>query len=288
MSEFLIDILKPDRLTAIVDVGANPIDGDAPYRSLLERRLCRVTGFEPQHEALSQLNARKSDLESYLPYVVGDGSQGRLHICRASGMTGLLAPDPNALRHFNGFSELGAVIGEESIETRRLDDIAEIESLDFLKIDVQGSELAVFQSGRSKLSAATIIQTEVSFINFYKDQPSFGELDMELRSQGFIPHALLAQKRRLIAPMVNDDRHAGLNQILEADAVYVRNYMVPETLTSGQLKHMAIVAHYCYGSFDLASNCIHHLAARGDIDSESVARYAERCMTYKVDVPKEC
>jgi hypothetical protein len=36
--------------------------------------------------------------------------------------------------------------------------------LDFLKIDVQGGELAVFQGGISKLSETVAIQTEISFV----------------------------------------------------------------------------------------------------------------------------
>ncbi|MEJ3816632.1 FkbM family methyltransferase, partial [Campylobacter jejuni] len=69
------------------------------------------------------------------------------------------------------------------------DDIGEIDAMDYLKIDVQGSELAVFQNGRRRLAEAVVIQTEVSFLPLYKKQPVFGEIDLELRSQGFIPHA---------------------------------------------------------------------------------------------------
>jgi len=60
----LFELLRPQRLTAMVDIGANPIDGDPPYKTMLGRRLCTVTGFEPQVEALAALNARKSDLET--------------------------------------------------------------------------------------------------------------------------------------------------------------------------------------------------------------------------------
>jgi hypothetical protein len=49
----LFKLLRPERLTAVVDIGANPIDGDPPYQSMLEKRLCRVVGFEPQSEALA-------------------------------------------------------------------------------------------------------------------------------------------------------------------------------------------------------------------------------------------
>jgi hypothetical protein len=43
----LLKLLGPKRLTAVVDIGANPIGSDPPYKSLLQKRGCRVTGFEP-------------------------------------------------------------------------------------------------------------------------------------------------------------------------------------------------------------------------------------------------
>ena len=49
-------ILRPARLTRVVDVGANPIDGDPPYKAMLEAGLCMFTGFEPQLHALARLN----------------------------------------------------------------------------------------------------------------------------------------------------------------------------------------------------------------------------------------
>lgn len=52
-------ILRPARLTQVVDVGANPIDGDPPYKAMLEAGLCAVTGFEPQPHALARLNEKK-------------------------------------------------------------------------------------------------------------------------------------------------------------------------------------------------------------------------------------
>jgi hypothetical protein len=62
--DLLNGLIQPARLTSVVDVGANPIDGDPPYKAMLQRRLCTVVGFEPQDEALAVLNARKSDLKS--------------------------------------------------------------------------------------------------------------------------------------------------------------------------------------------------------------------------------
>jgi hypothetical protein len=51
----LRELLSPSRLTHVVDVGANPIDGQPPYKPMLTQGLCRVTGFEPQRDALLEL-----------------------------------------------------------------------------------------------------------------------------------------------------------------------------------------------------------------------------------------
>ena len=85
-------------------------------------------------------------------------------------------------------------MGRTRIETQRLDDLAEVDDIDFLKIDIQGGELAVLVHGREKLKNAVVIQTELQFVNLYEGQPSFGEVDQELRAQGFIPHAFAALK----------------------------------------------------------------------------------------------
>ncbi|WP_084799623.1 FkbM family methyltransferase [Bradyrhizobium sp. Ai1a-2] len=274
-------LLAPERLSAVADIGANPVGGDPPYKPMLQRRLCRVFGFEPQDEALAALNARKSDLETYLPYVVGNGEQGRLRVCASSGMTSLLEPDPHMLSHFALFSEWGRVVAETRVATRRLDDVNEIDALDFLKIDVQGSELAVFRSGRRRLAEAVMIQTEVSFLPLYKQQPVFSEIDLELRGQGFIPHALTAIDRRMILPMAGPHVYSAIHQLLEADAVYVRDFTRPDAISTEQLKHLALMAHHCYGSYDLAGICIHHLLNRQAIVPEAPGRYLDLAAAHR-------
>jgi hypothetical protein len=114
---------------------------------------------------------------------VGDGDTHTLNICRASGMTSLFEPDPATLGLFEVLEPLGEVIERVPLQTRRLDDISEIQHLDFLKIDIQAGELATFQGGRAKLAEAVAIQTEVSVVTLYKNQPSLGDVDLELRSQ---------------------------------------------------------------------------------------------------------
>jgi FkbM family methyltransferase len=275
-SDFLYEMLGPERLTAVVDIGANPLtsDGAPPYAPMLTKRLCTLVGFEPQIDALAALNAQKSDLETYLPYAVADGARGTLKLCLAPGMSSLLTPEPRILDCFPRFSDFGRVIREVPIETRALDSIAEITALDYLKIDIQGSELSVFRNGSARLASAVALQTEVSFVPFYKQQPVFGDVDLALRALGFIPHMVVKLNKRMILPLrIPNEPYAGMNQVLEADIVYVRDFTQPDSMSVEQLKHLALVAHHCYQSYDLATKCIHDLARRGAAPTDAVDRY---------------
>lgn len=266
----LINLLQPQRLTEIVDIGANPIDGDPPYKTLLQSKLCKVTGFEPQPEALEKLNQQKTELENYLPYAIGDGNQHTLKVCQYSGMTSLLEPNPDTFDNFLALKANATVLERVLISTHQLDDIDEIQAVDFLKIDIQGTELSVFQSGKQKLSNAVAIQTEISFITLYENQPSFGEIDIELRSQGFIPHCFAAVKKWPISPFTYQNQPLrAVNQLLEADIVYVRDFTKPQNISDEQLKHLALIAHCCYQSFDLTLRCIDLLEQRAALPAHS-------------------
>jgi FkbM family methyltransferase len=273
-TDFLAGLLQPETLTRVVDIGANLVDGEPPYHSMLKNGLCQLTGFEPQAEPLAELNRLKGPLETYLPYCVGDGEQHTLYQCAASGLTSLFRPDPQYLDLFNDFGEMGEVLATSSVVTRRLDEIAEIDSIDLLKIDIQGGELAVFENGREKLRNTVAIQTEVSFMPLYQGQPMFADIDRELRSQGFIPHAFEAIKKWPIAPYAHPDNfRQEINQLLEADVIYVKDFVNMDQLSDEQLKHMAMIAHHCYGSHDLVTRCLSALDERGKIDSSAIARY---------------
>jgi FkbM family methyltransferase len=267
------NLVAPQRLTDVVDVGANPIDTEPPYTPMLSARLCRVTGFEPQPAPLHKLQENKGPHERYLPYVVGDGETHTLNVCRGSGMTSLFEPDPAALEVFEYLKLPGQVVDRIPVHARRLDDISEIHHVDLLKIDVQGGELAVFRGGTARLAEAVAIQTEVSFVALYKDQPTLGDIDSELRSQGFIPHCFPEVKLWPISPFVDPSRPT--NQLLEADLVYVRDFTHAEKMSDEQLQHLALIAHYCYRSFDLALRCALLLEHRHAVEPGIQQRYLD-------------
>jgi FkbM family methyltransferase len=258
----------------VVDIGANPIDGDPPYRLLLDAGLCRVTGFEPQPAALDTLRRQAGPAEQYLPYAVGDGARHTLFLCATSGFASLLEPDDQQLELLIDFPRLAKVTGTEQVDTRRLDDIDEIDRIDYLKIDIQGGELAVLRAGRRKLAQTVAIQAEVGFHRLYRDQPTFADVDLELREQGFVPHQFVTTRTWPMAPVVwADPLQKAARQLVEADVLYVRDPVRMELLDDGQLARLALVADVVYGSFGLALRCVLELISRGVLDAKADSDY---------------
>jgi len=119
----LVDLLQIAADIDVVDVGANPIDGDRPYRPLMSNGIARVVGFEPNEEALDRLLQQRGPHETYLPHAIGDGKRHTLHICRAEGMNSLLRPNDELLKLFHGFPQWGEIVRTREIDTVRLDEI---------------------------------------------------------------------------------------------------------------------------------------------------------------------
>ncbi|SVD07799.1 uncharacterized protein METZ01_LOCUS360653, partial [marine metagenome] len=130
------------------------------------------------------------------------------------------------------------------VQTHRLDDIAEINAADFLKMDIQGSELKVLENATNLLETTLVLQVEVEFVELYKGQPLFADVDSFLRSRGFQFHCFdggLAG--RTFKPLVvNDNINQKINQVLWADAFYVRDWMNLGALSKEQLITYAILS----------------------------------------------
>jgi Methyltransferase FkbM domain len=165
----------------------------------------------------------------------------------------LFEPNTSLLAKFQNLEELTRVEKTYQVETRRLDDIPEMEGTDFLKIDVQGAELMVFDGAARILDNALVVHTEVQFVPLYKGVPLFAEIDIHLRSKGFSLHRLM-QAGRTFKPLVfMNDVNATLSQILWGDAVYVRDFMLFDQLPGMTLLKLATILHETYRSVDLAA-----------------------------------
>ena len=279
MSELLnilVSHLALEEPVHVVDVGASPIEGDAPYKELLENGLCRVTGFEPQQDALAELNARKSAQETYLPYAMGGGEKVKLHIYRHGGFTSVFAINEKVIRMIGRFRRATRLQKTVDMETKRLDDLPEVAGIDFLKIDVQGAEKLIIENGPESLKNAVAVQTEVRFIPLYEGEPTFGDLDNTLKKQGFWIHNFLPIKRVVLSSVyLQKLRNRAGRQIVDGDAFYVRNLYDTDSLSGLQLKKLAFIACSVMQSHDLVLHCIDLLTQRGLADKELVPLYMQ-------------
>jgi FkbM family methyltransferase len=263
--------IEPKSIT-VADVGAAFYGQKPIYQPVLGASLARLFAFDADAKFATELRALYPDATVF-QIAIADGAEHVLNICPA-GMTSLLKPDPDAFAFFNLFSEWGKVERTIPLKTQRLDDVTDLPAIDFLKMDIQGSELMALRGGREKLAQCVAVQVEVSFVPLYKDQPTYGEIDLELRAQGFMPHCFAELKQWSIAPTIRQGNpRLPFHQLLEADIVYVRNMVKASTLSSDQLRKLAAVAHLCYNSPDLTARCIIELEARREMPRGAVAEY---------------
>ena len=132
-------LLPPLPRIKIVDVGAMTLgQGTEPYAALLKAVPCEVIGFEPVAAELEKLNQLKLPGHKFLPHIIGDGSPRTFYECNHAMTSSLFEPNTELLAKFQNLEELTRVTKSYPVETKRLDDIPEVEGTDFLKVDVQG------------------------------------------------------------------------------------------------------------------------------------------------------
>jgi protein O-GlcNAc transferase len=248
----LLEFFPEDFRINILDVGAALIERP-PYQSLVDAGRGRIFGFEPNQQALEQLNREYGNPHRFFPFFVGDGRPAIFHETNWALTGSLYEPNSRLLEKFQNLAEVVTPIAKHPVNTTRLDDIAEIEDIDFIKIDVQGSELAVLENALRALSSAVLIQTEVEFVELYRGQPMFADVDTFLRANGFQFHTLNGFTGRAFKPLIaKGDVNSAFRQALWSDALYVRDWMHIEDLSETRLRNYAILAHDVLRSYDLA------------------------------------
>jgi len=238
----------------VVDVGASPLDGDdAPYAALVAAGDADLVAFEAHGPGYAELLKTKRQNETILPQAVGDGMRHTLRLCQAPGMSSLLPPNPDLLKLFHLFPNFARVLSTIEIDTVRLDDVPETAGVDLIKIDIQGAELIVLANSPKRLREVSVIHTEVLFLPMYQGQPLFSDIETFLRSNGFMLHCFQRMERRMVAPfMIDGNPYAELNQIVWADAIFVRDLARLDLYSDRQLLVTANLMHDIYESFDIS------------------------------------
>ncbi|MEM7317727.1 MAG: FkbM family methyltransferase [Pseudomonadota bacterium] len=276
--EFLLGVTVPERKLRICDVGANPIHMP-DYAGLLDLAHCEVWGFEPAEGAFQALLQNPKTGAHYIQKAVGRGGKAKFFNYPHSGLSSIFRISKSSVRYLGVPGWFQENVKPCEIEVVALDDISdqELPKPDVLKIDIQGGELDVFQTGRKKMSDAVCVIPEVRFYRLYEKEPLFGEVDTELHDQGFVLHKFLSTKRFRVH---NSQRHrmknkVFRNQILDGDAVYIRN---PENMaewTNEQVRQLATASAGVFASYDLTVACLDELAQRGVVDNSAPQKFVD-------------
>ena len=246
----------------IIDIGAADMKGvSASYKILMDLGITDIIGFEPNQEACEALNKKEEENSLYLPYFIGDGASATFYETNWAPTSSLYPPNTKLLEKFHNLNELTTLIKKYQVQTHRLDEIPKIDRADFIKMDIQGSELKVLENGVNVLNTAVLVQVEVEFVEMYKGQPLFSDVDSFLRSQGFQFHCFYGGGvGRPFKPLVKDnDPNEAFNQTLWADAYYVKDWMNLKALSREQLISYAILTYSLLGSIDLTHVILAHV-----------------------------
>jgi len=271
----LQEMLGLEQQIQIMDVGASAINEVPAYNSLLDLGLGHLHAFEGDQRQVEKIKHTYGNKCTVYDEFLFDGEVHPLYICAPeSGMTSLFRPKKEALQFFNGFDRFGQVEQTQAVQTVTMNSVTHLPSIDFLKMDIQGAELTALQNGIEKLKHCVAIQLEVSYVCLYEQQPSFGQVDVWMRSQGYVPHCFLEVKRWSIAPTVFDNnfRMPG-NQLLESDIVYVKDPLNLHALSVLELKKLTALAHYAFKSMDLCVHLLLALEARGALVANTHLNY---------------
>lgn len=241
-----------------IDVGAK---GQLDFLPALAP-ITDITGFEPNPAELDLLQQkyRKNDFKSLhlfhhcLSDQDGDVS---FNVTRHSAMSSVLDTDlANYHKHFGlyenfeGWKSNIAIDNVITAPSTRLDAFMADKNgtIDYLKIDTQGSELKILQGAEKGLNEKriNILKVEVSTIAVYRDQALFSDIDVYLRAKGYILVDLITY-RNSYTPVFGRNQHKSKHYSPCGDAIYVLD---PDYLTDkNKLKSGFLLLWLGYSSF---------------------------------------
>jgi len=244
----------------VLEIGAAPLEGSPePFHQLIHLFPgSHINAFEVDPEQCRILNENTADGLVYHPVALGRREEERpFYMTRNPVCASLYKPNDSLIARFNNM-EIAELKTVSTIRTVSLDHFIaknNVGPVDFVKIDVQGAELDVFEGGTSTLKDVIAIVSEVEFVHQYENQPLFGDVCTFLANQGLTFHKFLRIGGRTLKPIVlNSDRNFATQHIW-ADAIFLRNSMNLGSVSLDQLLKLAVLA-FIYGSLDVTINCL--------------------------------
>jgi len=184
----------------------------------------KVIGFEPDGEEFEKLTgSAKGPSTRYLNTTLYRNRDViELNIARKRGVSSILNPDRKFLDSFPDSGRYD-IVKKVRLEADTLDNqlkLNNIEDVDFIKIDTQGSELYIMEGARRTIENSVFgLEVEAGFVGTYEKQPLFSDVDNYIRKSGFY---LFDLQHNYWKRKSGTSYGGSKGQIIFADAVYLR------------------------------------------------------------------
>lgn len=251
--EILGRYLSRQKVT-LVDVGA--LGGiKSPWLDM--RSLLCVIGFDPQDGAIQTVRKESGDVLGSVA-IGAESGIATLHITQKLDNSSLLFPNHEFTNRL-AVKERFVINHEESVNVMPLDEWLKkegVSSVDFLKIDTQGTEGDVLRGANYSLTSVLGLDVEVNFAERYQGQAYFSDVDEKLRDAGFV---LFDLQRRYLKYQAGVRLGGPKGQLTHGTALYLRSIDSFGALLAGSdgesaRRHLAafLMIVTLYGYYDYA------------------------------------
>lgn len=195
-----------------------------------------IYGFDADEKACQVRNTELANRqinwqEEHIPLAVWDTvGTATLYVTKYPECSSLYPPNDVVVDRLTEYAERHQLMKTVEVQTTTLDEFFKDKNpeIDFLQIDVQGGELNVLK-GAERLLKKTVLSLflEMNFLELYKNQPLFSDVDSYVRSHGFTLFDIGSKwygRRRWINLM--SKQHPG--QLVWTDAFYFRDLIRPD------------------------------------------------------------
>ncbi len=287
IADLVSDAVDPRERFIILDGGAREALADPRWQSLEPRRV-RLYGFEPDEKEVAELNriAAERGLD-YRYFAAGLWSKpgnltfyenkspgGGAFYEQNTGLTDrwkFANSEQKFLSMDIFYPTARATWKVTSLEAWAAEN--GIDDLDFMKLNVQGSELEILKGSGPLLDATIGLMVEVSFVESYKDRPFFADIDAFLRQHRFsffdlIGHHYMGRARSPITARHAPGLYPLWGQLIEGHGIYFKDPieleargMPTEQFSVAKLLKLAAFAEM-FGQNEYAFELLEWLVAR--------------------------
>ena len=192
----------------------------------------KLIGLELDHEECKKLNAFvQDDNRKCYPVALSDRKGTRKFFIQPHhSSSSFYRSDKLFVERFPGWTPL-IPYKFSRVRTSDLDSFVKdnkIKDPDFMKLDIEGAELDVFKGGETTLKNCVGLSTEAVFYPWRNGMPTFSELDIFLRSIGFVLFDLpvFRWEKKATSPLMFTDGVLGptdRGQVIWTQALYLKD-----------------------------------------------------------------